>query len=816
MKNNKDNLGCYSKRGADKNKILKEDLINNCKPTHFDDLTRNEELEVHQVFSANVLLEYDNNSLKETTQDMDGRKKNVLLFKCESCSNKCQDFFQCDNCLNCLLINLYNNQNLFISKFKMYQIKEVILRPYHIILNSGQTKLIIEYFKNIEIIKKFFNKILILRKEKCNFKKKGMVCKHFENYNPLFIISQKDYFDPIKVYEMLMTQISYIKQNIINSEDKINKLRQNKYCFLCVKEIINHLKSIKDIFENLEIIKSYKSFKEINFESNDNFVFYEHFLGHTVRQRPEIIMVDNAFEKGGKDKIISEYQIGDYDLYKVRIFDVKHESEKKYEVILNIKEEDEVYFENIYKKIFKDLKIINSEEIISLEELIRTQERNSYIMIKKNFNITDREAQKFSFYMAIKYLRLEKIFPLLIDDNIEEIFFDRKNDTVYINHRDYYRCRTSIRFSDDDIERIKTLIRLYSGKRLDISNPSIKYVIKNEFFFCRFSLDTNPIHFEGFGLDIRKLDRNILTIQDLLKKHTLNPLMAAFLYFCILLKINITVTGKTDTGKTTLINALDLLTPKDFRKIYVENVTESLNQLKFGKHQLKYNVDSLIETEENGRFSKENQIKKLLHRSPDIIYLGEILTKEEAEAMFHCLAAGLKGFQTIHSNSVKSLINRFLYHFKIDISCLNDLDLIVLMNKDYNERKIVSISEIIIEENNLGDLEKNIFTFDSMNNNWKKIAEHLYEIKVIKNALKYKNINKEDFSIILKIYEDIFNYLLNINRVPNQTIVSFFHKLSHFSRRSISELNIFWNDYKMKLENSNNSKEISSLLITKV
>ena len=101
----------------------------------------------------------------------------------------------------------------------------------------------------------------------------------------------------------------------------------------------------------------------------------------------------------------------------------------------------------------------------------------------------------------------------------------------------------------------------------------------------------------------------------------------------------------------------------------MENVIESLNQSKFNRHQLKYQVDSLAEGKEQ-IYSKQNQIKKLLHRTPDIIYLGEILTKEEAEAMFHCLAAGLKGFQTIHSNDINSLLNRFLYHFKIDLSCL--------------------------------------------------------------------------------------------------------------------------------------------------
>ena len=113
-----------------------------------------------------------------------------------------------------------------------------------------------------------------------------------------------------------------------------------------------------------------------------------------------------------------------------------------------------------------------------------------------------------------------------------------------------------------------------------------------------------------------------------------------------------------------------------------------------------------------------------------IIFLGEILTKEEAEAMFHCLAAGLRGFQTIHSNTIDSLINRFLHHFKINLSCLEDLDLIILLKKDFYQRRVVSISEI-----NTNNLEKSksyqtIFQYNPELKSWDRIIP-LYETKTI-------------------------------------------------------------------------------------
>ena len=65
-------------------------------------------------------------------------------------------------------------------------------------------------------------------------------------------------------------------------------------------------------------------------------------------------------------------------------------------------------------------------------------------------------------------------------------------------------------------------------------------------------------------------------IQKLLKNNVLNPEIAAFLYFNILNSKNITVIGGQKAGKTNLINTFDLLTPKELRKIYVEDKNKSL------------------------------------------------------------------------------------------------------------------------------------------------------------------------------------------------------------------------------------------------
>jgi len=455
---------------------------------------------------------------------------------------------------------------------------------------------------------------------------------------------------------------------------------------------------------------------------------------------------------------------------------------------------DETYFKTVVNDALNNLNLIEFSEMVPLEKLIHEYKEKVSIYLDLKYKLSHKEKEKIAYITALHKLNLQKIFPLLVDDFIEEIFLDSPNKKIYLNHQKFGRCRTDIKFDLNDIERLKTFLRIYSGKRLDYSNPSIKVVIKNKYFYCRFAIDVEPIQVNNFALDIRKLNKNILTIQDLLKNRTLNPTIASFLYLLIIRRVNITVTGETDTGKTTLINALDLLAPKEFRKIYVENVIESLNQSKYERHQLKYKVDSLSD-QSNHQSSKQTQIKNLLHRTPDIIYLGEILTKNEAEAMFHCLAAGLRGFQTIHSNDIDSLINRIIYHFNIDKLCLKDLGLIILMKKNREKRFIDSISEIHEDLNKNSEVYKNLFKYDPHLKKWDALR-NLYESNIVKILRKYEDLQKEKFEILFHLYRDVFDTLQKIEKLEVTKFIELFDRISFQSSSSIETLRLFWENWK--------------------
>ncbi|MFW9894866.1 MAG: ATPase, T2SS/T4P/T4SS family, partial [Candidatus Thorarchaeota archaeon] len=581
----------------------------------------------------------------------------------------------------------------------------------------------------------------------------------------------------------------YVYNIISEIQDNFKAIQSaNLVCKNCLSYIEYTIKCILESFKELKLIQNYH-----NKGSNE----YEQIFFNLPYDENKYIESHQQCDIKKEEKPIKTYNIGQYEIYQVNVLQFPFENEKLYEVKTFFEGNSEIeYFEKILRDTTLNLIAPEFDRIIPLETLIKIYKKEATKLLKSKFNIPDHEINRIGLLTALKKLSLDKIFPLLVDDMVEEIFLDSPFDFIYINHQEYSRCRTKIKLSPKDIDRLKTLVRLYSGKRLDSMNPSIKLVIKNDYFYCRFAIDVDPIHLHNFALDIRKLNKNIFTIQDLLKNGTLDSLMAAFLYFNVLRKKNITITGETDTGKTTLINALDLLTPKEFRKIYVENVTESLKQLDFGKHQLKYQVNS-IEEHLTLKYSKSNIIKTLLHRTPDIIYLGEILTKEESEAMFHCLAAGLKGFQTIHGNSLNSLMNRFLHHFEIDESCLFDLDLLIFMKKDHNKRRIHTIAEINKEQFKENNCFDSIFIFNPISKTW-ELSKPLTETKTIMELRKYEDLSLKKFNTFIEVYNEIFYILSKIDSLDKFELIDLFHKISYHSIISIDSLIKFWAVWKKR------------------
>jgi len=304
---------------------------------------------------------------------------------------------------------------------------------------------------------------------------------------------------------------------------------------------------------------------------------------------------------------------------------------------------------------------------------------------------------------------LGRIIPILLNELTEEVYMDNPGSPVYFDHQKIGRCITSIKYNKEEVPRVVTFLRSESNLHLDQSNPSLKTEVVLLGSSLRVSASVPPLSADGLSLEIRRARKDPFTILDLIRNNTLTQEAAAILLLAISSRLNITITGGPGTGKTTLLNALDSVTPRWWRKVYIEDAIES--RVIHNHHQVRLQVDPVDEL--NKRVTKSEEIVKCLHRSPDYLILGEIQTLEHSKALFQAIAAGLHSIQTCHSDSAASLISRWILGHNIDKSNLGLMDLIVTLERPKpgeSVRRVKEIAEVRKHVNN------GLLTFVGLNN----------------------------------------------------------------------------------------------------
>jgi pilus assembly protein CpaF len=301
---------------------------------------------------------------------------------------------------------------------------------------------------------------------------------------------------------------------------------------------------------------------------------------------------------------------------------------------------------------------------------------------------------------AFEAVGIPTVYALSLDDHVSEFYVDAPATPIYLDHSKYGRCETQLSLTERERRAIETHMDTFKGYTADYSNPSLK----NEFEIfgrrLRISLDLAPLAVSSFSLDVRKLTSSELTIVDLVRGDVLSAEAASFLLAALELGMNVTIVGETGTGKTTLLNALDEALDSRLRRIYVEDAVETKDLLAAGYHQMKLKVDPFERGTESHR-TKSAEITKILHRSPDIVILGEIQSEEHSKAFFHALSAGVRGLQTFHASSATQAVRRWREMHGISKTNLLDLDILVQMARPDrlgSKRQVFGISLLVEEE----------------------------------------------------------------------------------------------------------------------
>ncbi len=300
---------------------------------------------------------------------------------------------------------------------------------------------------------------------------------------------------------------------------------------------------------------------------------------------------------------------------------------------------------------------------------------------------------------AYEAIGLSRILALARDRFVTEFYVDSPRSPVYLDHYKYGRCESSIFLTERERRAIETHMDTFRGYTLDYSLPSLKNDLEVDGNRLRVSLDLEPLAVNAFSLDVRRLEVRTLSLGDLVECDMISKEASAFVLAWLGNSMNVTITGETGTGKTTLLNALDEALDPRLRRIYVEDAVETKDLLDRGYHQMKIRVDPFERTNQGLR-TKGMEIVKILHRSPDIVILSEIQSEEHSHAFFHALSAGIRGLQTFHAATPEQAIRRWVEVHGIQKQSLLDLGLVIQMKRPDRlkpMRFVSRISEVVNE-----------------------------------------------------------------------------------------------------------------------
>ncbi len=315
-------------------------------------------------------------------------------------------------------------------------------------------------------------------------------------------------------------------------------------------------------------------------------------------------------------------------------------------------------------------------EPLTFQRLIEVLSRHSAeSLASRGIRNRIRELSELAAYEAVG---LSRVLALAKDERVTEFFVDSELTPLYLDHAGAGRCESGITLTERERAALETHLDTFSGYTLDFKTPSLKNDMVVAGAILRVSLDLEPVSVNRFALDVRRLNVSSLPLGQLIKLGVLSLEAAVVLIGWLEVGGNVTIVGETGTGKTTLLNALDEQVERRLRRLYIEDAVETRDMLGLGFHQMKVKVDPFERGDDSGR-TKESEIVKALHRSPDIVILSEIQSEEHSRAFFQALASGARGMQTFHASTIEQAVRRWTGMHHIAEQSLLDLGIMVQM-----------------------------------------------------------------------------------------------------------------------------------------
>ncbi len=298
-------------------------------------------------------------------------------------------------------------------------------------------------------------------------------------------------------------------------------------------------------------------------------------------------------------------------------------------------------------------------------ELIGKYTEASNLVINKYLPGTTEEVRKMLVAFIINMLLgLGELEVPLADEGLEEVAINGARDNIWVFHREYGWCKTNIFLrNEEEIYDYAEQIGRKVGRQISNLNPLMDAELLDG---SRVNATLYPISQGGNTITIRKFSKNPWSMVALLANKTISQDTAALMWLCVQNEISLLISGGTASGKTSFLNALGIFMPANRRVISVEE-TRELTLPDF--LQWLPMLTRQPNPEGKGEVTLYDLMINALRQRPDILLVGEIRTKEDAQTLFEAIHTGHAVYGTLHADNASNTIVR-MSNPPIDISKL--------------------------------------------------------------------------------------------------------------------------------------------------
>ena len=363
-------------------------------------------------------------------------------------------------------------------------------------------------------------------------------------------------------------------------------------------------------------------------------------------------------------------------------------------------------------------------------------------------DVVEGSHEKLLYFLMRDFTGFWEVDPLFNDDNLEEISccrFDRPVRVLHRNFSQYMFMETDILYPSE--ERLQAFVRRLAqlgGTTVSLAQPSLEVTLHGVSDRRVTATLGDEISRPGSTYAIRKQKESPITLAQLaapekarwpalplqesleapssyeeVHSHkTLSVLMAA--YFGLLLErtTHVLIAGDTNSGKTTLKNAI--LAPADpkCKIVTAEDVLEiSLpDHLHWQRLKTRSYRAGLSPSSARYEYGLPELLKLALRFSPTILSLGE-MRGEESETVAAAITLGFSTMTTVHAESAERCVQRLTTPpMRFSEGHVRDITAIATMRKVVLQdgrvvRRVVSVDELR-PQNSDGHEIVNVFRFD--------------------------------------------------------------------------------------------------------